>query len=163
MREMTEAFDQPPKRRRRTRFLRLAGICAVVFALGLAFIQTWPPGLNASERRFLGVWTWKEAPGRMTCHYQQDGTMQYSTGPSDTSPRFMSWKVDSNVISLESFERNLMRQIVKSAFSRRKQKPDQYPVTFNADGSITFALPDGTVKVLIPWSSDLGEIPEQAE
>ena len=42
-------------------------------------------------------------------------------------------------------------------------KHEQYQVTFNADGSITFKSADGTVKVLIPWASDQGEILKQSE
>lgn len=69
------------------------------------------------------------------------------------------------MISLQDFERNPLKFIVKNVFSRRKQKPDQYPIMFNADGSgsITFELPDRIEKVLIPWSSDQGEFLKQSE
>ena len=163
MPETTEATDQPPKPRRRIRYLRLASICVGVFVLGLVFIQSWKPGLNATERRFLGVWTWQDKPGEMTCHYLEDSTMYYTVGPNDTSANFMKWKVDANVISLQDLELNPLKLVVKNVLSRFKQKPDQYPITFSADGNITFEMPDGSGKILIPWSSDQGELLKQSE
>ena len=108
------------------------------------------PGLSASERRFLGVWTWHDKPGEMTCHYREDGTMSYTFAPNNTSPYIKKWKVDANVISFERVERNLVTSIVKKVL----HKHEQYQVTSNADGSITFKSNNGKVKVLIPWSSD---------
>ena len=155
----TEAKEPSPKPRRRIRYLRLASICVVVFVLGMVFIQWTKPGLNASERRFLGVWTWQDAPGEMTCQYREDGTMHFTHAPNDTTLYSQKWKVDANVISFESVERNPFTFIVKKVL----HKHEQYQVTFNADGSITFKSPDGKVKVLIPWSSDQGEFLKQSE
>ena len=159
MPEATEATDQPSTPRRCIRYLRLAGICVVVFVLGVAVIQSLKPGLSASERRFLGVWTWQDKPGKMTCHYREDGTMSYTSAPNNTSPYIRKWKVEANVISFESVERNLVLFIVKKVL----HKHEQYKVTFNADGSITFKSNNGKVKVLIPWSSDQGELLKQSE
>ena len=154
-----EATERQPKLRRFPRFLELAGIVVVVFLLGLAFIQWWKPGLNDSERRFLGVWTWQDSPGEMTCHYHEDGTMHYTVGPNHTAPNLMTWKVDANVISVENVEQYSLKLIVKRVF----QKHDQYPVTFNADGSIAFTISPGKVRVLIPWSSAQGELLKQSK
>ena len=159
----TQAKEPSPKPRRRIRYLRLASICVGVFVLGLVFIQWWKPGLNATERRFLGVWTWQDKPGEMTCHYLEDSTMYYTVGLNDTSANFMKWKVDANVISLQDLELNPLKLVVKNVLSRFKQKPDQYPVRFSADGNITFEMPDGSEKILIPWSSDQGEFLKQSE
>ena len=159
MPETTEAADRPPKPRRRIRYLRLAGICVVVFVLGVALIQSLKLGLSASERRFLGVWTWQDNPGEMTCHYREDGTMSFTFAPNNTSPYIKKWNVDANVISFESVERNLVKFIVKKVL----HKHEQYQVTPNADGSITFKSNNGNVKVLIPWSSDQGELLKQSE
>ena len=159
MPETTEAADQPPRLRRRFRYLQLAGIGFCVFVLSMILMYWWKSGLNASERRFLGVWTWQNAPGEMTCHYRDDGTMHFTVAPNNTILYFEKWKVDANLISFESVERNLLTFIVKKVF----HKHEQYQVTFNADGSITFKSADGTVKVLIPWASDQGEFLKQSE
>ena len=158
MPETTEAADQPPRLRRRFRYLQLAGIGFCVFVLSMILMYWWKPGLNASERRFPGVWTWQDAPGERTYHYREDGTMHSTVAPNDTPSYFRKWKVDANVISFESVERNPLTFIVKKVL----HKHEQYQVTFNADGSITFKSPEGTVKVLIPWSMAQGEFLEQS-
>ena len=106
MPETTEAADQPPRLRRRFRYLQLAGIGFCVFLLSMILMYCWNSGLNASERRFLGVWTWQDAPGEMTCQYREDGTMHFTHAPNDTTLYSQKWKVDANVISFESVERN---------------------------------------------------------
>ena len=130
-----------------------------MFLLSMILMYWWKPGLNASERRFLGVWTWQNKPGEMTTHYREDGTMHFTIAPNNAIPYFNRWRVDGNVISLESVERNLLRFIVKKVLHQH----EQYQITFNADGNITFKSADGTVKVLIPWSSDQGEFLKQSE
>ena len=161
--ETTEATDQPPKPRRRIRYIRLVGFCAVVFVLSLVFIQWWKPWLNASERRMLGVWTWQESPGEIMFDFRDDGTMRYADRPSDISPSFMRWKIENNIFSIEFSERNTLEYVAKNLLFRRKWEPDQSPLTHNADGSIAFRISDGKDRVLIPWSSDQGEFLKKVE
>lgn len=161
--EIADAADQPPKPRRRIRYVRLAGFCVVALVLGPVFIQWWKPWLNASERRMLGVWTWQDSPGEITSHYRDDGTMRYTDRPSDRNPGFMRWRIEKDVISIEYSERNSFEYVAKNVLFRRKWKPDQHPVKYNADGIITFTMSDGKERVLIPWSSDQGEFLKQSE
>ena len=163
MPETTEAADRPPKPRRRIRFVQLAGICVVVFVLGLVVIQWWKPWLNASETRMLGVWTWQDSPGEITYHYRDDGTLRYTEFPGDTSSEFVRWKIEKDVISIEYSERNSLEYVAKNVLFRRKWKPQQHPITFNADDTIAFRMSDGKERVLIPWSSDQGELLKQSE
>ncbi|MEJ7594977.1 MAG: hypothetical protein WKF77_25910 [Planctomycetaceae bacterium] len=75
----------------------------------------------------------------------------------------MRWKIEKDVISIEYSERNSLEYVAKNVLFRRKWKPDQYPVKYNADGSIAFTISDGKERVLIPWSSDQGELLKQSE
>ena len=161
--ETTEATELPPRPLRRFRYLRLAGIGFSVFVLSLIFIQWKKPWLNESERRMLGVWTWQDSPGEITSHYREDGTMRYTDRPTDINPGFMRWKIEKDVLSIEYSERNSLEYVAKNVLFRRKLKPDQYPVAYNADGSIAFTIPDGKKRVLIPWSSAQGELLKQSE
>lgn len=162
--ESVQDSDCRRKARPRIRWVRIATICAGAFVLSIILLMYWwKPGLNASERRLIGVWTRQDSPGTSRSHFRDDGLMEYTSGPGHTNPQFMKWQVDADVISLQNFEQNLLKFIVKNVLSGSKPKPDQYPVTFNADGSITFEMPDGTGQTLIPWSSDQGEFLKQSE
>ena len=158
----SEAPNPLPKPRRRFRYVRLAGLVLCLFVLIMICIQWWTPWLNESERRMVGVWTWQDAPGEMTCHYRSDGTMRYTDNPRDTSPVFLRWKTDNVIISIEYSERNSLEYVAKNILFRRKWLRDRYPVTFNADGTVTFTLSDGKKRVLIPWSSDQGDFLKKA-
>ena len=142
--------------RRYWRFAILSFAGLVLCILGVFW---WKSGLNETERRFLGVWTWQDSPGEMTCHYREDGTMSYAFAPNNTILDIKKWKVDANVISFERFERNPVKLLVKKML----HKNEQYRVTPNADGSIAFESNDGKVKVLIPWSRVQGQFPRQSE
>jgi hypothetical protein len=85
--------------------------------------------------------------------------MHYAIAPNNTSPHFKKWRVDGNMILPKSVARKPLTFNVKKVL----HKHEQYQVTFNADGSITFKSADRTVKVLIPWSSDQGEFLKQSE
>ena len=163
MPEITEAADQPPKLRRRICYIRLVGICVVVFVLSLVFIQWKKPWLNASERQMLGVWTWQESPGEIMFDFRDDGTMRYTDRPSDISPSFMRWKVEKDVLSIEFSEQNSLEYVAKNVLFRRKWQSDQNTLAYNADGSIAFKISDGKERVLIPWSSAHGELLKQIE
>ena len=151
-----------PAPRRRVCYLRFAGILFCLFVLAILFIQWWKPWLNESERKMLGVWTWQDAPGEITIHYRNDGTLRYTDRPEDRKPAFMRWKIEKGVISGEYSERNAFEYVAKNLIYRRKWKPDECPVKFNADGTITYTLSDGKKRVFIPWSSDQGELLKKA-
>jgi hypothetical protein len=129
-----------------------------LFVLTIIFIQWWKPWLNESERKMLGVWTWQDAPGEITSHYRSDGTMRYTDEPKDMNPGFVRWKIENEVISIEYSERNSLEYVAKNILFRRKWKRDTYPVKFSSDGTITFGISDGKERVLIPWSSEQGEL-----
>jgi len=145
--------------KRKRRYWRFAILSFAGLVLCILGVFWWKSGLNESERRFLGVWTWQDRPGEMTCHYREDGTMSYTFAPNNTILGIKKWKVDANVISFERFERNPVTFLVKKML----HKHEQYQVTPDADGSIAFESNDGKVKVLIPWSSDQGELLKQSQ
>ena len=158
----SEAPNPSPKPQRRFRYLRFGGIVFSLFVLTIIFIQWWKPWLNESERKMLGVWTWQDEPGEITIHYRTDGTLRYTNRPGDRKPAFMRWKIENGVISGEYSERNVLEYVAKNLIYRRKWEPDKCPVAFNADGTITFKLSDGTERLLIPWSSEQGEFLKMA-
>lgn len=148
--------------KRRLHYWYFAMFSVSGLVLSVLLVLWCKPWLNESERRLLGVWTWKDQPGEITIHYRDDGTMRYTDRPGDRDPAFVRWSIESNVISEEFSERNTLEYVAKNLLFRRKWKPDQHGIMFNADGTVTVKLWDGTDRVMIPWSSDQGEFLKNA-
>ncbi len=149
------------KRKRRYWWFAIFSVSGLV--LSFLLMIWWKPWLNESERRMLRVWTWQEKPSEITIHYRDDGTLRYTDRPGDRNPGFMRWKIENGVILGEYSERNVLEYLAKNLIYRRKWESDRCPITFDADGRITFQLSDGTERILIPWSSDQGEFLKNAE
>jgi len=68
------------KRKRHYCYFAMFSVSGLVLSV---LLMLWcKPWLNESERRFLGVWTWKDQPGEITIQYRDDGTMRYTDGPT---------------------------------------------------------------------------------
>ena len=168
MPETTEATDQPPKSRRRFRHLRLVGIGFCVFVLSTILIQRWKPWLNESERRMLGVWTWQDDPGDMIHEYRDDGTMRFLSDEPKDRVHFARWSIKRDKHIVEHSPQNLWRYMYLKQFYLRVKRNQGFgneyaTIDFRSDGTIPFTRDDGKKKVLIPWSSDMGDSLKQAE
>jgi hypothetical protein len=161
--DTVEATDRPPQPRRRICFVRLAGICVVVCVLGLVFIQWWKPWLNTSERRLIGIWTWQDSPGEMTCDYREDGTMRYTVDPSTQRDSFTRWQIEGDVLMIEYAPRISLFYQFGKLILRRKFPADVCRIGFNPDGTVSFSMPDGSTKILSPWNRELVGPQQQAE
>jgi len=77
----------------------------LILGVGLVpwLLQSWKPWLNKSERRLVGLWTWQDAPGEMTLHFRDNGTMIYLDRPTLLLGRitFTRWHVKGNELWVE--------------------------------------------------------------
>ena len=146
----------PNKRRCRI----VIGSCVAVILAGLA-VQRWKPWLNETERRFLGVWTWKHAPGEMTIQYRDDGTSRFTVLPVD--PRVISsrWYVEGDVL-YEDYEKLSWAALVQT-LRLGPRSPEESRIRFNVDGSITLSFSSGNQVDFIPCNSDVGEYLKQVD
>ena len=167
--ETTEATDLPPKPRRRYRYLRFAGILLSLFVLTMILIQWWKPWLNDSERRMIGVWTWQDAPGEVVSEYREDGTMRYVVDyPQDRRINFVRWNIEGDKHVVESSPQNPLRYIYYKQWVHRVNRnvgfsTENATIDLCSDGSISFTLESGKSRVLIPWSSKVGDALKQAD
>ena len=167
--ETTKSADLPPKHRRRFGFLRCAGILLSLFVLTMILIEWWKPWLNDSERRMIGVWTWQDAPGKLVSEYRDDGTMRYVVDyPQDLRINFARWSNAGDKHVVEYSPQNPLRYIYLKQWVLRVNRnagfsPEFSGIIFRSDGTISFTLEDGTSRVLIPWSSKVGDALKQAD
>lgn len=150
IRSRKKSITMPNKRRCRI----VIASCVVVILAGLA-VQWWKPWLNETERRFLGVWTWKHAPGEMTIQYRDDGTLRYTRLPVDPRVNSSRWYVEGDVL-YEDYEKWSWAGHVQS-LRLGPRSPEEHQIRFNPDGSITLFNQFGTQVDFIPWNSDVGE------
>ena len=147
--------------KRRRRIVIGSFVTIVLVVLSFVAIQWWKPWLNESERRFLGVWTWKHAPGEMTIQYRDDGTMRYTDLPVDPRVNSSRWYVEGDVF-YEDYEKWSWAALVQT-LRLGPRSPDECRIRFNADGSMTQFHPSGSQVDFIPWNSDVGEYLKQID
>ena len=137
--------------------------------LTMILIEWWKPWLNDSERRMIGVWTWQDAPGELISEYREDGTMRYGVDdPRDTRINFARWSIEGDKYVVEYSPQNLLRYIYLKQWVLRVNRNlgfgNEYSlIDFRSDGTISVTLDDGKKRVLIPWSSEMGDSLKQAE
>ena len=138
--------------RSRTAWIVLSCIIAVVsFVILLRYNQH---SLNAIERRLIGTWTWKDAPGQSITQFRADRTLRHIISPADQRPRFRRWWIEGETMVEEYNTRFRLVKLFNELVRRVKPNTGRAEIVFNADGSVTYTFYDGTQKIAIPWTSE---------
>ncbi len=70
--------------RSRTAWIGLSCVIAVVSLT--MWLRYNLDSLNANERRLIGTWTWKDAPGQTITQFRADRTQRHIVSPTDQRP-----------------------------------------------------------------------------
>ena len=145
----------------KSRRARIVVCCTIGIVTATILCSHFKPWLSANERRMLGIWTWKDTAGKMVIQYRTDRTLRYTyASPTGRRVIFMRWWFDGDTLCYEHSGRDTLVTAVNKHVLRVKYSGDRTPVVFNADGSVTHKLPDGSRKHAIPWQSKfLNEAP----
>lgn len=136
--------------RSRTAWIVLS--CIIAAVLLVMWLRYNLDSLNANERRLIGTWTWKDAPGQSITQFRADRTQRHIVSPTDQRPRFRRWCIEGETL-VEEY--NTRFRLV-TLFNKRSVKPHtgRAEIDFNADGTVTYTMYNGSQKIAIPWTSE---------
>ncbi len=138
--------------RSRTAWIVLS--CIIAAVLLVMWLRYNLDSLNANERRLIGTWTWKDAPGQTITQFRADRTQRHIVSPTDQRPRFRRWWIEGETMVEEYNTRFRLVKLFNEHVRRVKPNTGRAEIVFNADGTLTYTLYDGRQKIAIPWQSE---------
>ena len=114
------------------------------------------------EKRFIGIWTWKDAPGEMVMQFRNDGTMR-GIWPLAGRVSFERWWIEDDVFFMESSPRNTIGHLTRKHLLRHNFTMERCPLRHHSDGSVSFVISSGKERVLIPWDGELASFLKNAD